>query len=116
MILNANYDTASADMFNELGWSTITKRHNYNKAVLVYKALNNLTPSYISDRLTPMSQSLNRTLRSSTYGSVAVPRSKSAMFDCSFCSSTPRLWNSLPESVKKTSFLKGFKRSVKEYI
>ena len=34
IILNANYDTASADMFNELGLSTITKRHNYNEAVL----------------------------------------------------------------------------------
>ena len=69
IILNANYDTASSYMFEKLGWSTITKRHNYNKAILIYKALNNLTPTYISDLLTPMSQSHIRTLRSSTDGS-----------------------------------------------
>ena len=33
IILNANYDTASSYMFEKLGWSTITKRHNYTKAV-----------------------------------------------------------------------------------
>ena len=44
-ILNADYDTASSEMFNTLSWQTVTRRHNYNKAVLIYKALNNLTPA-----------------------------------------------------------------------
>ena len=79
IILNADYDTAFSQMFNTLSWQTVTKRHNYNKAVLVYKALNNLTPAYISDLLTPISQSHHRTLRSTTSGSLAVPRSKKAM-------------------------------------
>ena len=45
IILNADFDTASSEMFNTLSWQTVIKRHNYNKAVLVYKALNNLTPA-----------------------------------------------------------------------
>ena len=97
IILNADYGTASSQMFNTLSWQTVIKRHNYNKAVLVYKALNNLTPAYISDLLTPISQSHHRTLRSTTSGSLAVPRSKKAMYDA------PRLWNTLPESVKKST-------------
>ena len=76
IILNAPYDTASSVMFNSLGWSTIEKRHSYNKAVLTYKALNNLTPLYITELLIPMSQTHNRTLRSTSNGSLAVPRSK----------------------------------------
>ena len=116
IILNANCDTASSDMFIELGWASITKRHNYNKAVLTYKALNNLTPSYVFDLLTPISQTLNRTLKLSTNGSLAVPISKTAKFDRSFSSSAPRLWNQLPESVRKTTSLNVFKRNVKEYI
>ena len=116
IILNAPFDTASAEMFNTLGWQTVTQRHNYNKAVLVYKALNDLTPSYISDLLTPVSQLHHRTLRSMTNGSLAVPRSKKAIYDGSFSSSAPRLWNDLPETVKKSSSLKDFKRSVKEHI
>ena len=103
-------------LFNTLSWQTVTKHHNYNKAVLVYKALNNLTPAYISDLLTPISQSHHRTLRSTTSGSLAVPRSKKAMYDGSFSSSAPRLWNTLPESVKKSTSLKDFKRCVKDHI
>ena len=113
--VNSDYDTASSEMFNTLSWLTVTKRQNYNKAVLD-KALNNLTPAYISDLLTPMSQSHNRTLRSSTSGSLAVPRSKKAMYDGSISSSASRLWNTLPESVKKSASLKDFKRCVKEHI
>ena len=84
IILNANYDSAFTYIFGKLGWSTITKRHNYNKAVLIYKAFKNLTPTYISDLLTPMSESHIRTLRSSTDGALAVPRSRTVMFDGSF--------------------------------
>ena len=76
IILNADYDTASAEMFSILGWQPVTKRHNYNKTVIIYKALNNMTPSYISDLLTPVSQTHNRTLRSTSNGTLAVPRSK----------------------------------------
>ena len=114
IILNANYDTASSYMFEKLVWSTITERHNYNKAVLIYKALNTITPSYISDLLTPMSQSHQRTLRSSTDGSLAVPRSRTAMFDGSFSCSAPRLWNNLPECVGSGPSLNVFKMKVKE--
>ena len=43
IILKADFDTPSSEMFNELGWSTIENRHKYNKAVLTYKALNDFT-------------------------------------------------------------------------
>ena len=106
IILNADYVTTSSEMFDTISWQTVTKRHNYNKAVIVYKALNNLTPAYISDLLTPMSQSHHRTLRSTTSGSLEVPRSKWAIYDGSFSSSAPRLLNTLPESVKNQPLLK----------
>ena len=32
----------------------VESRINYNKAVLTYKALNNMTPDYITKLLTPM--------------------------------------------------------------
>ena len=55
-------------MFEELGWQTILKRLMYNKAVLTFKALNNLTPSYVSNLLKPMSESHALSLRSSNNG------------------------------------------------
>ena len=41
---------------------TVSQRINYNKAVLTYKALNNLTPAYISDLLTPTAIAYGKSL------------------------------------------------------
>ena len=116
LIINAPYDTASSVMFNTLGWPTIEKRHRYNKAVLTYKALNNLKPLCITELLIPMSQTHSRTLRSTSHGSLAVPRSKTAIFDGLFSCTAPRSWNELPEVTKSASSLSCFKTQVKQLM
>ena len=63
-----------------------------------------------------MSETHNRTLRSTLNGSLAVPRSKTAIFDGSFSCTAPRLWNQLPEATKKTSSLSCFKTQVKQFM
>ena len=55
IILCADFTTPSSDMFQEWSWLPVNKRLNYNKAVFTYKALNNLTPQYITDLLKPIS-------------------------------------------------------------
>ena len=96
--------------------ANLQKRHNYNKVLLTYKALNNLTPLYISELLIPLSETHNRTLWSTLNGSLAVPRSKTATFDGSFSCTAPRLWNQLPEATKKASSLSSFKTQVKQFM
>ena len=116
IILKADFDTPSLEMFNELGWTTITKRHNYSKAVFTYRALNNLTPEYISNLLKPVSETHSRNLRSATNGYLAVPRSKTSLFDRSFSATAPRLWNSMPKEITTASSLRKFKQSAKTYF
>ena len=113
IILKADFDTPSSEMFNELGWSTIENRHNYNKAVLTYKALNDLTPEYISNLLKPTFETHNRNLRSATNGSLSVPRSRTSLFDRSFSATAPKLWNSLPKEITTASSLENFKQLAK---
>ena len=113
IILKADFDTPSSEMFNELGWSTIENRHNYNKAVLTYKALNDLTPEYISNLLKPTFETHNLKLRSATNGSLSVPRSRTSLFDRSFSATAPRLWNSLPKEITTASSLENFKQLAK---
>ena len=116
IILHVDYNTPSATMFRELGWQPINNRLTYNKAVLTYKALNKLTPEYITNLLKPVSETHSRSLRSSVNGTLSVPRSRTSLFDRSFSSSAPRIWNSLPISVRNSSTLNGFKNSVKEVL
>ena len=54
IILKTDLNTPSADMFRELGWLPVGKGIDYNKAVLTYKALNNMAPEYITKLLTTM--------------------------------------------------------------
>ena len=110
IILKADFDTPSSEMFNELGWSTIENRHNYNKAVLTYRALNDLTPECISNLLKPTYETHNRNLRSATNGSLSVPRSRTSLFDRSFSATAPKLWNSLPRAITTASPLENFKQ------
>ncbi len=42
VILNADFLTPSKEMFQALGWMTVSDRHTYNKAVMTYKAINGL--------------------------------------------------------------------------
>ncbi|MCG7875530.1 MAG: reverse transcriptase family protein [Candidatus Thiodiazotropha endolucinida] len=116
IILRADFDTPSATMFKELGWQPINKRLMYNKAVLTYKALNDLTPDYISNLLKPVSDTQSRTLRSSVNGTLAIPRSRTSLYDGAFSTSAPRLWNSLPISVRNATSLNSFKNSLKEIL
>ena len=55
-------------MFDRLDWPSVPKRIMYNKAVLTYKALNNLAPAYISGLLKPVSETHTTSLRSSENG------------------------------------------------
>ena len=55
IMLNADFSTPSKDMFDLLKWMPIHKRLLYSKATLTDKALNGLTPEYITNILTPNS-------------------------------------------------------------
>lgn len=116
IILKADFDTPSALMFQELGWQSMGSRINYNKAILTYKALNNMVPEYISKLLTPMSQTHTLNLRSNDNGALYVPLARTALYKDSFSCSAPRLWNSLPLTVKNSETLNNFRRSIKYLI
>ena len=95
IILHADYDISSGQMFKELRWLCVPDRLKYNKAVLTYRAVNNLSPEYISKLLNPVSEVHNLNLRSSVNGTLYVPKSRTSLYDGSFSCSAPRLWNAL---------------------
>ena len=116
IILQIVYSTPSSEMFAELGLQPINKRLAYNKAVFTYKALNGQTPQYISELLNPVAETRDRHLRSSSNGTLAVPRSRTSVFDHSVSVSAPRLWNSLPIDIRNSTTLYGFKNSLRNVL
>ena len=100
IILRADFNTSSSIMFTELGWQPVHKRLKYNKAVFIYKAP---TPEYITSLLRPVAETYDRRLRPSVSGTLAVPRSRTSSYGRSFSVSAPRLWNSLPVSLRHST-------------
>ena len=111
IILRADFDTPSSAMFQELNWPSIENRLKYNKAVLTYRALNKLTPDYISNLLKPLSETHSLNLRSSENGSLHIPLARTALYDNSFTCSAPKLWNALPQTVRDADSLFTFKKT-----
>ena len=76
--------------------------------LLVFKSLNNLSSSYLADRLSYQSHSRN--LRSASQQPLEQPRSFTKTYgDKAFSVCAPKLWNSLP------SFT-GFEKGLKTYL
>ena len=105
IILRADLSTPFSAMFTELCWQPAHKRLKDNKAVFIYKALNGLMPEYITSLVRPVAETHDRHLRLSVNGTLAVPRSHISLYDRSFLVSAPRLWNSLPVSVRHSTSL-----------
>ena len=81
----------------------------------VFKVRNNMSPSYISELLTPYIPP--RTLRSSDKCLLKTPRTSStSLGDCAFSVAAPILWNSLPLHLRQTNSLYKFKTGFKTFL
>ena len=102
---------------HHLPWLALSREQiKYNKAVITYRALNNLTPDYLSELLTPLSEIHSLNLRSSENGLLHIPLSRTTIFDNSFTCSAPKLWNALPQTVRASGSLVTFKKNLKHCL
>jgi hypothetical protein len=85
-----------------LHWLPIQKRIQFKLAVLVFKSLLGATPTYLTDdcRLVADANTGLRLLRSADSRTLVVPRSHNTFGDRSFSVAGPRLWNSLPATLR----------------
>ena len=80
--------------------------------MIVFKALNGQTPSYVTELLHIKSQTHGRNLRSTqdTFMLQIPPyKTKETLGDRSFLCAAPRLWNKLPLEIRKAPSLDNFK-------
>ena len=116
IILQAEFNTPSNQMFNILNWLPIQKRVQYHTCILVYKSLNNLTPEYISEIISKPSITHQRHLRSTDNDLLYVPRSSTACYDKSFSICGPKEWNKLPLEIRLSKTLSSFKKLLKMHL
>ena len=95
-------------ILKSLHWLPVKYRIEFKIVLFVYKTLNNLAPQYLTDLLTPYTPSRN--LRSSDPGRLTVPKVKlKKRGDRTFAAAGPKLWNSLPPSIRHAPSICTFK-------
>ena len=99
-----------------LHWLPIKYRVEFKIVLLVYKALNNMAPIYISELLIPKPSCERWTLRSDDQGLLHIPKTNcKTLGDRSFAYAAPQLWNSLPLNVRNCDRISVFKKRLKTF-
>ena len=102
-------------LMKQLHWLPISQRIIYKIVLITYKSLNGSAPHYINNMLKPYTPSEN--LRSSSKGLLTIPSVK--LVNCgerSFSYTAPKLWNELPEYIRKSETLPIFKTRLKTHL
>ena len=101
----------------ELHWLPVIYRIQYKVALLMFMVHNKQCPVYLAESVASVSSDPARQrLRSAASSDYIVPRTRTKFGERAFSVAGPRVWNSLPESVRATNTLITFKRNLKTYL
>ena len=99
----------------ELHWLPVEQRIIYKIILLTFKALNGLAPQYIAEMISHYEPS--RCLRSSKANLLNEPRfNVNSYGGRAFYTSSPRLWNKLPVSIRACTDISEFKSKLKTHM
>ena len=87
------------------------KRVDFKIACLVFKSLNNLSPSYIQDLIEIYKPT--RALRSSASISLKTPIPPNSFLGRAFSFNAPKFWNNLSQVTRSCTSLQSFKKCLK---
>jgi hypothetical protein len=117
VIYNLRRSDHISDALVNLHWLRIPERIRFKIAVLVYRALTGLSPSYLHN-FTPLSASSRRVnLRSAASHRLLIPRSRlSSIGDRTFPIAGASIWNDLPMDIASSPSLNIFRTRLKTYL
>ena len=88
-------------LLRQLHWLPVQRRVEFKIAYLVHQSLASLLPTYLTTDIHLVAEYGRRPLRSSTDRTLTVPRTHNRFGDRNFALAGPRLWNSLPISLRQ---------------
>jgi len=91
-------------VLRDLHWLPVWQRISFKLAMMVYKCLNGLAPSYLADVCTPVSSVVGRwQLWSANSGTLVVPGTRTTIRWRNYAMSEPATWNRLPVKLRTSS-------------
>jgi len=101
-------------VLKSLHWLPVVQRCVFKTALLTFKVIHGLAPSYLCELI--RYRSTSRDLRSINDVLLDVPKFKSCIGSRAFVFSAPKLWNSLPYDMRTCVSLISFKSKLKTYL
>lgn len=115
LVVGAERRAPSRPILSSLHWLPIEARINYKVCIFAFRAIRKTGPSYLVELI---SEQKSTRLRSSSHGcTLVVQRTRTVTFgDRSFQVAAPRLWNSLPRTLRDCTDEKQFRRGLKTHL
>jgi len=105
-------------LLHRLHWLRAPQRISFKLAVLAFRCLRGLAPTYLSDSLRHVADLPGRQrLRSASSADLAVPQSRlQTVGDRALCVAAAKTWNSFPSVVTSSQTLSTLKHKLKTYL
>ena len=116
VILGMDTTFSSRTLLISLHWLPLDFRIVYFTAIMSFKALNDLAPSYIRDLFQPLSEMNRLNTRSVSAGDLYPPSFRTSMGQRSFAFRATKIWNSIPVSIRHCESLLSFKSALYSYL
>ena len=116
VMLDWTFKTKSTNIYDNLQILQFNNRCMYHTAILIYKILNSMAPSYLSDLVT-VSNNVSYNLRSKSHRDIVLfstPRTN--YLKDTFKFNGMKIWNSIPYNIRNCNNISSFKTSYKKYL
>ncbi|XP_068675405.1 uncharacterized protein [Montipora foliosa] len=111
VITKSPFDASSNHPLSTLSWERLSLRRKKQKALMMYKTMNDLAPDYLQSLFSQRHSAYN--LRNSE-GRLTLSKPSTNYLKRSFSYSGAMLWNNLPKSLKNAASVEHFKRNIKK--
>ena len=112
VITQSPFDTSSNLLLAMLKWEKLSLRRKKQKALIMYKTLNELAPDYLQCLFTQ--RHVNDYNLRNLEGKLSLAKPNTNYLKRSFCYSGACLWNNLPQDLKSVCSIGQFKRGIKK--
>lgn len=110
VITQSDYSVRFKDLLDDLGWNNLATRRMINKLCWIYKSINKMTPTYLSDIFSKRGCSQPYDLRNEY--NISLPKPRTEYLKRSFQYKAAKLWNQVPCDIRNSTNIKHFKKGL----
>ena len=111
IILNMSNEVDHSTALHALGWESLKTERKKAKAKIMYKILNKMGPKSLANLFSRKSEKTDYNLRGIS-SNLCLPKPRTNNMKNSFMYDGAKLWNSIPEDIRKSKSLSSFRNKI----